>query len=78
MGKFSRTYFRSGTIARDLLPLVRDALEGKYAVDREIAFAAHPEIVGSIKALLSKGVKVIFLEGNHDMYLSQKDLGRVP
>ncbi len=37
MGKLSRTFFRSGTISRDLLPLVRDALEGKYEVDREIA-----------------------------------------
>ncbi len=40
-------------------------------------FGANPEVVSGIKGLLDKGMKVIFLEGNHDMYLSQADLDTV-
>ncbi len=37
-------------------------------------FEANPEVVAGIEGLLGKGMKVIFLEGNHDMYLSEADL----
>jgi len=40
-------------------------------------FDANPEVVSGIKGLLGKGMKVTFLEGNHDMYLSQADLDAV-
>ncbi|VAV83687.1 hypothetical protein MNBD_DELTA01-961 [hydrothermal vent metagenome] len=40
-------------------------------------FDANPEVVAGIKGLLGKGMKVTFLEGNHDMYLSQADLDAV-
>ncbi len=40
-------------------------------------FDANPEVVSGIKGLLDKGMKVTFLEGNHDMYLSQADLDAV-
>lgn len=40
-------------------------------------FKAHPEILEAIKALLDREVSVVFVEGNHDMHLAQKDLNVV-
>lgn len=39
--------------------------------------AAHPHVVAAINALLAKGVRLVFVEGNHDMYLAKGDLDAV-
>jgi len=38
---------------------------------------AHPNIINAMNALLAKGVLIVFLEGNHDMYLTKNELERV-
>ncbi|MFQ5480055.1 MAG: UDP-2,3-diacylglucosamine diphosphatase [Thermodesulfobacteriota bacterium] len=36
--------------------------------------SAHPLVVASFNALLARGVSLVFLEGNHDMYLKKAEL----
>jgi len=36
--------------------------------------AAHPHIINAMNALLTRGVRLVFLEGNHDMYLTRSEL----
>ncbi len=39
--------------------------------------AAHGQVVSAINALLTRGVSIVFLEGNHDMYLEKNVLQSV-
>jgi len=39
--------------------------------------AAHPQIIAAMNALLAKGVRLVCVEGNHDMYLAKADLDLV-
>jgi len=73
-------YIKDSESAGTEVVLVGDALDNwicpydeEPPAFKEI-FEANPEVVAGIKGLLDKGMKVTFLEGNHDMYLSQADL----
>lgn len=39
--------------------------------------SAHPQVVAAVNALLARGVRLVFLEGNHDMYLTEAELETV-